>query len=58
MKFHTKKNVEASTTHVQQIKCGIGFDAFAVQSPTRKKNSNFVSCTHTMINVVIIFLTQ
>ncbi len=41
MKFHTKKNVRASTKHAQQVKCGTGFDASAIQCPTGKKNSNF-----------------
>ncbi len=55
MKFHTKKNVEASTKHAQQIKCDIRFNASTVQCPTRKTNSKFFYCTRTMINVVSIF---
>jgi hypothetical protein len=56
MKFHTKKNVGASTKHAQQVKCDIAFDAFVVQCPTRKQNSKVFYWTRTMINVANIFV--
>ncbi len=42
----------------QRIKCSIGLDKVAKQCPTRKIFLNFKNCIGTMINILIIFLTQ
>ncbi len=42
----------------QRIKCSIGLDEVAKQCSTRKIFLEFFNCTRTMINILIIFLTQ
>jgi hypothetical protein len=48
---------DSHTQNNGNVKCGIKFNAFALECQTWKENSDFLYYTHIMINFVSIFVT-